>query len=301
MMKYNNRATFRSCIGFTLVELLVVIGIIAVLISILLPSLNKARASAVGVQCLSNLRQIGIAVRSYAQDNKDWLPAPFGTMAVPMNTNTFVAFRPAATWPDTLFDRGYLPDARTEKTTAGTNPFIFESILPFPNIISCPSIAPEVGYSGGSGRAYAGGVATTRHAYGMRSAQQNFRRSNGSPERWFRLDGSRPTGMNETFGGGATKFNMIAQDVPYVADSVIVGQSFNAFSQPDTFQTTEAASFRNWIHRRHNNFANCLFPDGSARTMARKELVAIKPINNPPPVNFPITGIFSWPLRDAVR
>lgn len=60
--------------GFTLVELLVVIGIIALLISILLPALNRARAAAVRTQCLSNHRQLAIALQTYAAQFRGTFP-----------------------------------------------------------------------------------------------------------------------------------------------------------------------------------------------------------------------------------
>ena len=84
--------------AFTLVELLVVIGIIATLVAILLPTLGRAREAARAANCLSNLRQINTAFMLFAHDNKGYLPQVGGSGTSSDNfvingTNTRVAIR----------------------------------------------------------------------------------------------------------------------------------------------------------------------------------------------------------------
>ncbi|MBN1555479.1 MAG: type II secretion system protein [Phycisphaerae bacterium] len=102
---------YRNPTGFTLIELLVVIAVISLLVSILLPSLQKARGTAKSVVCLSELRDFGLALNLFAQDHGDSLPNRYmyySESSMPGGTLTpYLSIPPEEVWNCEVMDESF--------------------------------------------------------------------------------------------------------------------------------------------------------------------------------------------------
>lgn len=117
-MEYTNKENAKMKKNrFTLIELLVVIAIIAVLASMLMPALSKARQSAMAVKCIGNLSQLGIVFSMYADDYNDFLLPAYDF--VNLDTNKM-------TWPSRVKDLGYIPNILTKSMRCPGPPVITE-------------------------------------------------------------------------------------------------------------------------------------------------------------------------------
>ena len=127
--------------GFTLLELLVVVAIIALLMALLVPSLARARRVAQTTACLANLRQLGTASTFYANEYNNYMPAYHGTSPV--------AFSDPGHWVQTLakyVGGSPMMDSTTQLVVGAYTDAGGNVVTSFPNMkaFNCPAVAPDL-------------------------------------------------------------------------------------------------------------------------------------------------------------
>lgn len=280
-MRKNNRR------GFTLVELLVVIGIIALLISILLPALYKARQAATNMACLARLRQMGMGLQMYAQANSGILPyseSPFSKD----NDSAKGVNGGYSDWSWLITGTlkggsGLRSDAAfiTASNDFHNKLFLDSDTIPFPSdtldYSAHPRILPSVGYGtySGSGpfpRSYDSSIAGPPY--------QDYKcyklgRIRNTGDIILLMDGTQ--GLPPSGGNGSAGAQARYVDGSYLGSSVsflIMGTNAWGFAQPfdagtnldaGTYSSLDNNSNIRWRHR-NNTSANFLFMDGHAES-----------------------------------
>lgn len=254
----------KICRGFTLIELLVVIAIIAILAAMLLPALSKAKQKAKQTACISNMRQIGIALVMYADDFNQY-PANFWSSATstPKGNDTYVwqtrllslmsknrnAFFCPAAQPDSAWD--YTVNTTLGGATFGVGKYSDEDGTKDPNAI-LESSRFSIGYND----------------WGLRQ------------------EGNDGRGLG--LGGDVSSTPTKESDVRRPTDMIAIGDvrsdtpagniDFNANLDPNLDKMQNPAQHTQCPCNRHNYRTDILFVDGHVESPKRNDV--IDPNNN---------------------
>ncbi|MEP0845453.1 MAG: prepilin-type N-terminal cleavage/methylation domain-containing protein [Phycisphaerae bacterium] len=231
--------------GFTLIELLVVVAIIAMLISILLPSLGQAKEQAKTSVCGVNQRSIGQAVVACMEENRGYGPA-WDDGEVVGTVSGSPAGKPMYVWTDVLFDLEYLGDTRAAMCPTDQR----------------PDFATEIrAINWGGPYIFSDQPGTGTRKYGVRTsyALSAIMHFNFKQDRWEQS----PARQIHSMDGWWCWFN--SQNAAYVWSVTIYGQGDDSVLSPNEFNNMAA-----WRHNGGRYNSNALHMDGHVSLVTPK-------------------------------